>query len=94
MFVFMHFVGLGSALLALLFLINNFLIFVMGAPGVINTVGLTEFFGTEIAKGGYTTPLIVVGFNGSFNNLVFILEAFNLASSSLAATSDPVAATR
>ncbi len=62
MFVFLHFVGLGSALLALLFLINNFLIFVMGAPGVINTVGLTEFFGTEIAKGGYTNPLIVVGF--------------------------------
>ena len=62
MFVFMHFVGLGSTLLALLFLINNFLIFVMGAPGVINTVGLTEFFGTEIAKGGYTSSLIVVGF--------------------------------
>ena len=72
MFVFLHFVGLGSALLALLFLINNFLIFVMGAPGVINTVGLTEFFGTEIAKGGYTTPLVVVGSHS--NSIIFLSD--------------------
>ena len=62
MFVILHFVGLSSALLALLFLINNFLIFVMGAPGVINTIGLTDFLGTELAKGGYTPFLVVVGF--------------------------------
>ena len=39
MFAFIHFFGLSSAFLAFLFLINNFLIFVVDAPGVINLLG-------------------------------------------------------
>ena len=40
-------VGLASAFLALVFVINNFLIFGIDAPGVINTLRLGDIFGVD-----------------------------------------------
>ena len=60
MFAFIHFFGLSSAFLAFLFLINNFLIFVVDAPGVINLLGLNDLLGTEAPKGGYSAGLFAL----------------------------------
>ena len=54
--------GFASALLALLFVINNFLIFGIGAPGVIQTIGLAEMFGVATPKDGYSGSLMALGF--------------------------------
>ena len=61
MFAFIHFFGLSSAFLAFLFLINNFLIFVVDAPGVINLLGLNDLLGTEAPKDGYSAGLFALG---------------------------------
>ena len=45
--------GLASAFLALIFVINNFLIFGIDAPGVINTLRLGDIFGVDSPKQGY-----------------------------------------
>ena len=47
-FTALRMVGLASALLALVFVINNFLIFGIDAPGVINTLRLGDVFGVDI----------------------------------------------
>ena len=73
MFGVIHFFGISSAILAFLFLINNFLIFVYGAPGFINTLNLTETFGTTIVKGGYSSGLNILGYVQTLLILVAVI---------------------
>jgi len=54
-------VGLASAFLALVFVINNFLIFGIDAPGVINTLRLGDLFGVARPKQGYNIGQILLG---------------------------------
>ena len=54
-------VGLASAFLALVFVINNFLIFGIDAPGVINTLRLSDIFGVDRRKEGYNMGQILLG---------------------------------
>ena len=54
-------VGLASAFLALIFVINNFLIFGIDAPGVINTLRLGDLFGVDRPKQGYNIGQILLG---------------------------------
>jgi TRAP-type mannitol/chloroaromatic compound transport system permease small subunit len=53
--------GLASAFLALAFVINNFLIFGIDAPGVINTLRIGDIFGVDRPKQGYNISQIVLG---------------------------------
>ena len=57
----LHLIGLCSALLSVLFVLNNFLIFGFDAPGAINVLGLNKIFGVENLKGGYSSGLYAVG---------------------------------
>ena len=57
----LHLVGLCSAFLSVLFVVNNFLIFGFNAPGMINVLGLNKIFGVESLKGGYSSGLYIVG---------------------------------
>ena len=61
LFSMLHFVGLCSAFLSILFVVNNFLIFGFDAPGVVNVLGLNKIFGVESLKGGYSSGLYIVG---------------------------------
>ena len=54
-------VGLASAFLALIFVINNFLIFGIDAPGVINTLRLGDIFGVDSPKQGYNISQTLLG---------------------------------
>ena len=54
-------VGLASAFLALIFVINNFLIFGIDAPGVINTLRLGDLFGVDRPKQGYNIGQTLLG---------------------------------
>ena len=54
-------VGLTSAFLALIFVINNFLIFGIDAPGVINTLRLGDIFGVDSPKQGYNISQTLLG---------------------------------
>ncbi|MFL2841176.1 MAG: hypothetical protein ACJ0BH_00615, partial [Candidatus Puniceispirillaceae bacterium] len=47
-----QFLGLGSAFLAFLFVVNNFIIFNYGATGVLHTLYFGELSGVKIPKGG------------------------------------------
>ena len=53
--------GLASAFLALVFVVNNFLIFGIDAPGVINTLRLGDIFGVDRPKQGYKISQVVLG---------------------------------
>ena len=53
--------SLASAFLALVFVINNFLIFGIDAPGVINTLRIGDIFGVDRPKQGYSVSQIVLG---------------------------------
>jgi TRAP-type mannitol/chloroaromatic compound transport system permease small subunit len=53
--------GIGSALLSLLYVLNNFLIFGIDAPGVINTIGLGDALGVAAPKDGYSGGMTVLG---------------------------------
>jgi TRAP-type mannitol/chloroaromatic compound transport system permease small subunit len=53
--------GLASAFLALIFVINNFLIFGIDAPGVINTLRLGDIFGVDSPKQGYNISQTLLG---------------------------------
>ena len=57
----LHLLGLCSAFLSVLFVVNNFLIFGFDAPGVVNVLGLNKIFGVESLKGGYSSGLYIVG---------------------------------
>ena len=56
-----QFLGLGSAFLAILFVINNFIIFNYGAIGVLHTIDLSELSGVKIPKGGFSTYAVTLG---------------------------------
>ena len=60
-FTALRMVGLASALLALVFVINNFLIFGIDAPGVINTLRLGDVFGVDRPKQGYNMSQALLG---------------------------------
>ena len=60
-FTALRMVGLASALLALVFVINNFLIFGIDAPGVINTLRLGDMFGVDRPKQGYNLSQVLLG---------------------------------
>ena len=53
--------GLASAVLALVFVVNNFLIFGIDAPGVINTLRLGDVFGVDRPKLGYNIGQTLLG---------------------------------
>ena len=53
--------GLASAVLALVFVVNNFLIFGIDAPGVINTLRLGDVFGVDRPKQGYNIGQTLLG---------------------------------
>ena len=53
--------GLASAFLALLFVLNNFFIFGIDAPGVINTLRVGDLFGVPKPKQEYNIGLILLG---------------------------------
>ena len=61
LFFVLRVVGLASAFLALIFVINNFLIFGINAPGVINTLRLGDIFGVDSPKQGYNISQILLG---------------------------------
>ena len=54
-------VGLASAFLALVFVVNNFLIFGIDAPGVINTLRLGDISGVDRPKQGYNIGQTLLG---------------------------------
>jgi len=60
-FATLHFIGLSSALLAFVFVINNFLIFGLGAPGVANTLQIGNLLGVEVPRGGYDGGAFALG---------------------------------
>ena len=53
--------GLASAFLSLVFVINNFLIFGIDAPGVINTLRIGDILGVDRPKQGYNISQVVLG---------------------------------
>ena len=57
-----QFLGLGSAFLAFLFVINNFIIFNYGATGLLHTLNLGELSGVKIPKGGFSDGAVALGF--------------------------------
>jgi TRAP-type mannitol/chloroaromatic compound transport system permease small subunit len=61
LFLILRIAGLASAFLAFLFVINNFFIFGIDAPGVINTLRLGDTFGVAGSKNGYSISLILFG---------------------------------
>ena len=69
-------VGLGSAFLALIFFLNNFLIFGIDAPGVVNTLGLDDMFGTSKPNQGYNLSQTIIGITQTgvvFGSIVFAI---------------------
>ncbi len=61
LFTVLRMAGLASAFLALVFVVNNFLIFGIDAPGVINTLRLNDIFGVDRPKQGYNISQILLG---------------------------------
>lgn len=61
LFLVLRVAGLASAFLALLFVINNFFIFGIDAPGVINTLRLGDVFGVARPKMAYNFARILLG---------------------------------
>ena len=57
-----QFLGMGSAFLAFLFVVNNFIIFNFGAPGLLHTLYLGELSGVTIPKGGFSNYALTLGF--------------------------------
>ena len=58
---FIQFLGMGSAFLAFLFVVNNFIIFNFGAPGLLHTVDLGGFSGVNVPKGGFSDHAVTLG---------------------------------
>jgi len=65
-YLLLHFLGLASAGLAALFIVNNFLIIGLDAPGVLNAIGVGSLMGIVAPKSGYTTLLYLVGYLQAF----------------------------
>ena len=60
-FPMIQFLGLSSAFLAFLFVINNFIIFNFGAAGFLHTLNLGAFFGVPIPKAGFSDQAFILG---------------------------------
>ncbi len=61
LFVALQFLGLSSALLAVLFVINNFLIFRFGAPGFVTILQLGGLIGVPVPQAGYSPAAYLLG---------------------------------
>lgn len=57
-----QFFGLGSAFMAFLYVVNNFIIFNYGAAGVLHTLYLGELSGVKEPKGGFSNYAVTLGF--------------------------------
>ena len=57
-----QFLGLGSAFLAFLFVVNNFIIFNFGSTGLLHTLNLGEFSGVKTPKDGFSNYAVTLGF--------------------------------
>ena len=60
-FSMIRFVGLSSAFLALVYVINNFIIFNFGAAGFLHTLNLGSFSGVEVPKTGFSKQANIFG---------------------------------
>ncbi len=56
-----RFAGITSALLAIIFLINNFVTYIGGAPGVYGTLGAAGMFGFAPPKGDVSAGMLTIG---------------------------------
>ena len=60
-FSMIRFIGLSSAFLALVYVINNFAIFNLGAAGFLHTLNLGSFSGVEVPKTGFSKQASIFG---------------------------------
>ena len=60
-FSFIQFFGLSSAFLAIVFVINNFIIFNFGAAGFLHTLNLGSLSGVKIPKAGFSDQAVIFG---------------------------------
>ena len=60
-FSMIRFIGLSSAFLALVYVINNFIIFNFGAAGFLHTLNLGSFSGVEVPKTGFSKQANIFG---------------------------------
>ncbi len=60
-FSMIRFIGLSSAFLALVYVINNFIIFNFGAAGFLHTLNLGSFSGVEVPKTGFNEQANIFG---------------------------------
>ena len=60
-FSMIRFIGLSSAFLALVYVINNFIIFNFGAAGFLHTLNLGSFSGVEVPKTGFSKQASIFG---------------------------------
>ena len=67
-----QFLGLGSAFLAFLFVVNNFIIFNFGAPGLLHTLYLGELYGCQFDCAGIN--LIPGKYHVTMNNGNILLK--------------------
>ena len=56
-----QFLGLGSAFLAFIFVINNFIIFNFGASGFLHTLKIGGAFGLQMPKSGFSSQAFMLG---------------------------------
>ena len=62
LFSFIHFVGLSTVGLAVLYVFNNFLMIGFDAPGILNTLGIGEEMGVVTPAAGYTSGMEYLGY--------------------------------
>lgn len=74
-FSLLHFIGLASAGLAALFVLNNFFIIGIDAPGIINTIGLGTSMGLVTPKAGFSSSMMLFGYAQIFAALAIIVWA-------------------
>ena len=60
-FSMIRFIGLSSAFLSLVYVINNFIIFNFGAAGFLHTLNLGSFSGVEVPKTGFSKQASIFG---------------------------------
>ncbi len=70
-----RFAGIASALLAIIFLINNFVTYIGGAPGVYGTFGAVGMFGFAAPKGDISTGMLTLGWLQVLMNIGAIVFA-------------------
>ena len=70
-----RFAGIASVSLAVIFLINNFITYVGGAPGVYGTFGSAGLFGFEAPKNEVSGGMLALGWVQVFMNIAVIAFA-------------------